>query len=56
MLAMVVHDDAGSLTPLGALETIASMLAPTGAEVVRHWVVFFNTTISGLFTLSPWFN
>ncbi len=30
MLAMVVNDDAGSLTPSGARATIASMLAPTG--------------------------
>jgi hypothetical protein len=29
MLAMVVNDDAGPLTPLGALRYIASMLAPT---------------------------
>ncbi|AWY38737.1 hypothetical protein DKY63_01965 [Pseudomonas putida] len=27
LLAMVVNDDAGCLTPLGALETIASRLA-----------------------------
>ncbi|CAG8865072.1 hypothetical protein PS726_01481 [Pseudomonas fluorescens] len=30
MLAMVVNDDAGNLTPRGALRFIASMLAPTG--------------------------
>ncbi len=30
MLAMVVNDDPGSLTPPGALSAIASMLAPTG--------------------------
>jgi hypothetical protein len=30
MLAMDVNDDAGSLTPSGVLESIASMLAPTG--------------------------
>ncbi|AWY41751.1 hypothetical protein DKY63_18355 [Pseudomonas putida] len=30
MLAMVVNDNAGNLTPRGALESIASMLAPTG--------------------------
>jgi len=30
MLAMDVNDDAGSLMPRGALESIASMLAPTG--------------------------
>ena len=29
-VAMVVNDDAGHLTPSGALESIASMLAPTG--------------------------
>ena len=29
MLAMVVNDNAGCLTPLGVLESIASMLAPT---------------------------
>ena len=30
MLAMVVNDDAGHLTPPGVLRFIASMLAPTG--------------------------
>jgi len=30
MLAMDVNENAGSLTPSGVLETIASMLAPTG--------------------------
>jgi hypothetical protein len=30
MLAMVVNDYAGHLIPRGALESIASMLAPTG--------------------------
>jgi len=30
MLAMVVNDDAGNLTPRGALRFIASKLAPTG--------------------------
>jgi hypothetical protein len=30
MLAMVVNDNAGSLVPPGVLESIASMLAPTG--------------------------
>ena len=30
MPAKVVNDDASSLIPLGALEFIASMLAPTG--------------------------
>jgi len=29
MLAMVVNDDAGHLTPRGDLKPIASMLAPT---------------------------
>jgi hypothetical protein len=29
---MVVNDDVGCLTPRGALETIASMLAPTGGN------------------------
>jgi hypothetical protein len=29
---MVVNDDAGNLTPRGALRFIASMLAPTGAS------------------------
>ena len=33
MLAMVVNDDAGSLTPRGVLGFIASVLAPTGAGV-----------------------
>ncbi len=32
MLAMVVNDDAGHLTPLGALRFIASRLAPTGSS------------------------
>jgi hypothetical protein len=32
-LAMVVNDDAGCLMPRGVLETIASMLAPTGLAV-----------------------
>ncbi len=30
MLAMVVNDDAGHLIPSGVLQSIASMLAPTG--------------------------
>ncbi len=30
MLAMVVNDSAGRLTPLGVFTTIASRLAPTG--------------------------
>ena len=30
MLAMVVNDNAGNLKPRGALQFIASMLAPTG--------------------------
>ena len=30
MLAMVVNDNAGSLTPRGGLRFIASKLAPTG--------------------------
>ncbi|NWL22819.1 hypothetical protein DM828_26415 [Pseudomonas umsongensis] len=32
MLAMVVNNDAGSLTPPGALRFFASMLAPTGVR------------------------
>ena len=32
MLAMDVNDDTGYLTPSGAFETIASMLAPTGGQ------------------------
>ncbi|EPA94741.1 hypothetical protein PG5_47460 [Pseudomonas sp. G5(2012)] len=32
MLAMVVNDNAGNLTPNGVLEFIASMLAPTGVS------------------------
>jgi len=32
MLAMDVNDDAGSLTPSGVFEFIASMLAPTGEK------------------------
>ena len=31
MLAMVVNDNTGSLTPRSALKIFASMLAPTGA-------------------------
>jgi len=34
MLAMVVNDNAGSLTPRGALRFLASRLAPT---VVHSW-------------------
>jgi len=30
MLAMVANDNAGDLTPRGALRFFASMLAPTG--------------------------
>jgi len=33
MLAMVDNDNVGSLTPSGVLESIASMLAPTGGGV-----------------------
>jgi hypothetical protein len=32
MLAMVVNDNAGGLTPSGVLDSIASMLAPTGRQ------------------------
>lgn len=32
-VAMVVNDNAGILVPRGVLESIASMLAPTGAHV-----------------------
>jgi len=32
MLEMEVNDDAGSLTPRGALRFFASMLAPTGGR------------------------
>jgi hypothetical protein len=35
MLAMDVNDDAGYLTPRGALGFIASMLAPTGGRFTR---------------------
>ncbi len=34
MLAMVVNDDAGHLTPSGILRFFASMLAPTGGGAV----------------------
>ncbi len=34
MLAMDVNDNSGYLTPSGALESIASMLAPTGGIAV----------------------
>ena len=34
MLAMVVNDNAGRLTPSGVFESIASMLAPTGGAAV----------------------
>jgi hypothetical protein len=33
MLAMVVNDNAGCLTPCGDLRSIASVLAPTGTAV-----------------------
>jgi len=36
MLAMEVNDDAGSLTPRGALRFFASMLAPTGPAAMGH--------------------
>ena len=35
MLAMVVNDDVGSLTPRGALRLIASMLAPTDSTLQK---------------------
>ena len=35
MLAMVVNDYAGCLTPSGDIKTIASMLAPTGDGCYR---------------------
>ncbi|AWY41057.1 hypothetical protein DKY63_14620 [Pseudomonas putida] len=34
MLAMVVNDNSGQLTPSGVLQSIASMLAPTGGRVL----------------------
>ncbi len=34
MLAMVVNDDAGNLTPRGAGAAIASKLAPTGRRTL----------------------
>jgi len=34
MLAMVVNDNAGSLTPRGALSSIASVLAPTAGNLI----------------------
>ena len=37
MLAMVVSDDAGSLMPRGALESIASVLAPTLRRTCLGW-------------------
>ncbi len=37
MLAMVVNDDAGNLMPRGALQSIASKLAPTGVVCVRSF-------------------
>jgi len=36
MLAMVVNDDAGRLTPRGDLRFIASMLAPTEDNLPRR--------------------
>ena len=40
MLAMEVNDDAGSLTPRGALRFFASMLAPTRFHLVEpHSIV-----------------
>jgi hypothetical protein len=35
MLAMVVNDTAGSLTPHGVLESIASVLAPTKSHALQ---------------------
>ncbi|AWY38694.1 hypothetical protein DKY63_01740 [Pseudomonas putida] len=40
LLAMVVNDNVGGLTPRGVLGFIASRLAPTGGAVliiVAHW-------------------
>jgi len=36
LLAMEVNDDAGSLTPRGALRFFASKLAPTGPAAIGH--------------------
>ena len=36
MLAMVVNDNAGNLTRSGVLQSIASMLAPTGEKGNRQ--------------------
>ena len=38
MLAMVVNDNAGNLTTHGGLESIASMLAPTGLRLPTRLV------------------
>ena len=42
MLAMVVNDNAGGLTPRGALRSIASKLAPTG--LVKLVANSYNST------------
>jgi len=39
MLAMVVNDNAGPLTPRGVLASIASLLAPTGVRRSRDQVL-----------------
>jgi Na+/serine symporter len=38
LLAMVVNDNAGNLTPRGVLGFIASKLAPTGIEFTRAYL------------------
>jgi hypothetical protein len=47
MLAMVVNDNAGGLTPSGVLDSIASMLAPTGRQGDRErWGVFVRRALA----------
>jgi hypothetical protein len=56
MLAMGVNDDAGCLMPRGVLESIASVLAPTGG--MGEWGRIFSgnnksVPFFALFCLSP---
>ena len=55
---MVVNDDACSLVKRGALESIASKLAPTGGNVGHRILPATkkppNLSIRGLFDLAVW--
>ncbi|OPK10401.1 hypothetical protein BZ163_10365 [Pseudomonas sp. VI4.1] len=46
MLAMVVNENAGSLTPRGALRLFASKLAPTGKGVACGFYKAIKSPIS----------